>query len=151
MIYAPTKSDAESMARLPFNWREGLPKRGWKIFSENPPLGRREIAVQADKGILVFRSAMRQGKEYVNSGKQNGERLLTPEQLIEAVTYANLLWATNPVLGGAHRTRIKQQVTLVLSDGDYFKAFSSVDPASEIHRFNEQLWAWVGDEKALRR
>ena len=130
MNYAPIKINAESMSRIPFQWRAGLPKRGWKILSEAPePVGRREITVHADRGRIQFQRVQRHGKETATGGKRGmNEILLTPEQLTEALGYAHQLWATNPPLGGAHRTRLKQMVTLILADGDQFKAFSSVNP-----------------------
>jgi hypothetical protein len=152
MNYAPIKANTESMARIPFNWREGLPKKGWRIFSEAPePIGRRELIVHMPSGRLQYRRAQRHGKEAATAGKQGGERILTPEQLTSALGYANQFWATNPPLGGAHRTRLKQMVTLIVADGDVFKAFSSVDPADILHQFNDLLWSWVGDEPVMRR
>jgi len=139
------------MARIPFNWREDLPKKGWKIFSETPTTGRREVIIHAERGRLLFRCVPLHGKESGSNRKLGGERLLTPEQHIEAVNYANMLWANDPVFGGAHRTRIKDMVTLVLADGDYFKAFSSVHPEDELHKFNNLLWTWIGDDKVLKK
>lgn len=145
MNYAPIKANAESMSHIPFQWRENLPKRGWKILSElPPPIGRRELAVHADRGRLVFQRVERHGKENSRGGKKGGNELvLTPDQLTAALGYANQFWATNPPLGGAHRTRLKQMVTLILADGDQFKAFSSVDPSDILHQFNDLLWSWV--------
>jgi len=145
--YARIKTNAEPISKLPFNWREGLPTRGWKIFSEEAqPGGRRSVAVQADNGRLRYQQHARHGSGQGPAPKEGGQKTLSEAQLAEALALVNRLWATDPVFRDAHRTNTIHLVTLVLADGDCFKAFSSCDPQDEIHQFNQLLWGWTVKE-----
>lgn len=137
------KTNAEPLPKLPFNWRERLPRHGWKILSEQPaPVGRRELVVDGEIGLLLFRRHDRHGSGPRAATGATGQRLLSGPQKIEAQEIVTRLWATDPVFRDANRTNVRELITLILVDGDSFKAFSSSDPSDELHRFNDKLWQW---------
>jgi hypothetical protein len=139
--YATEKIHAEPMSQLPFQWRDNLPKRGWKIMSESSEMGRRELIVSVDGARLSFRRTDKHGRE--GSNRQKNEKILNPTQMAEALAIVNPLWATTPQMGSAHRTRLSHLVTLIMVDRDVFKSYSSANPADDLHRFNEILWSWA--------
>jgi hypothetical protein len=137
------KKNAEPLGKIPFNWRERLPRSGWKILSEKPsPVGRRELIVDAELGLLSFRRHARHGSGPRAATGKTGELYLSGLQKIEAQEFVNRLWATDPVFRDANRTNVRELITLILVDGDSFKAFSSSDTSDELHQFNDKLWKW---------
>src|SRR5438045_668756 len=98
MDYAKQKSNAEPFARLPFQWQGALPKSGWNILSEAPPpVGRRLLSVDAQRGRLVcVRLARHGGGPEAATGPQETVTL-TEEQKAEALDFANRLWSQDPV------------------------------------------------------
>jgi hypothetical protein len=144
MNYAEKKTNPESISKLPFNWREGLPARGWKILSEEPaPVGRRQLTVDAESGRVLFHRHDRHGSGQGPALRERGAWVMSELQKMEALEVVNRLWSTDPFFRDAHRTNVLHLVTLILADGDSFKAFSSCDPADELHQFNQTLWQWT--------
>ena len=151
MDYIAKKTNAEPLSKLPFNWREGLPRYGWKILSEQPaPVGRRELTVDAKVGRLFFRRRARHGSGPEAATGEKGALVLSDQQKKEALELVNRLWATDPPFRDAHRTNTRELITLILVDGDSFKAFSSCDPTDELHLFNRKLWQWATGEPSSR-
>jgi hypothetical protein len=149
MDYAKRKSNAEPFARLPFQWRGALPKRGWNILSEAPsPVGRRLLSVDAERGRLVYVRLARHGSGPEAATGQQRAVMLTEEQQAEALNFTNRLWSEDPVFSEAHRNRLRALVTIILVDEGLFKSFSSCDPADELHHFNEKLWRWAAGTAA---
>ena len=146
MDYARRKTNAEPFSRLPFQWQGALPKRGWNILSEAPPpVGRRLLSVDTERGRLVYVRLARHGGGPQAASGQQGAVLLTEQQQAEALEFTNRLWSEDPVFSDANRNKSHALVTIILVDEGLFKSFSSCDPADELHVFNLKLWQWAAE------
>jgi hypothetical protein len=144
------KTNAEPLSKLPFHWRRGLPRHGLKILSEQPPpVGRRELTVDTKIGRLLFWRQARHGSGPGATTGQRGDRLLSDQQIREALEIVSRFWTTDPPFRDAHRTNVRDLITFILVDDNSFKAFSSCDPTDELHLFNSKLWQWAtGDSSS---